>query len=96
MMMRSPGRAGVALDKARLEGVAERLDAVSRALVVAFLPLGFFAVLALAVALLPPVFFAAVCLGVVFLVLVLLAVVLFAGTVHLPTADGSSSLPLRL
>jgi hypothetical protein len=86
MTMMSPGRAGIALEGARLDGVAERRVAFAGALLVALLPVTFFAVLVLAEALFP----------VVFLVFVLLAVVFFARIVRLPTACSFSSLLLRL
>jgi hypothetical protein len=67
MTMISPGRAGIALEDARLDGDEERPDTFTGAFVVAFLPVTFFAVLVSAEALLPVVF-------------LLLAVVFFPGT----------------
>jgi hypothetical protein len=73
MMMMSPGRAGTALEDARLDGFPERPGALSGTLVAAFLPVTFFAVLVLAVT-----FFAVLVLAVTFFAVLVLAVTFFA------------------
>jgi hypothetical protein len=81
-MMRSPGRAGIALVDPRLGAAGERPEALWGRLVVALVP--------------PTDVFAVVFPAVALLAVVFLGVVLFTGTVCLPTAGASVSLLLRL
>src|SRR5215211_2925859 len=85
MTMMSPGRAGIALEGARLDGLAERPVTFTGAFVVALFPVAFFVVLVLAEPLVP----------VVLLIFLFSVVAFFPGTVRLPTACSFSSLLLR-